>query len=69
MLRTLLPAVLLLLPLLSSCGDSADVTLYVALDQEHSAALIRRFEKESGLSVHARFDNPAVYPGRFVRTP
>ncbi len=45
--------------LLAACGRSTDVTLYVALDQEHSEALVRRFEEESGLRVNARFDTEA----------
>jgi iron(III) transport system substrate-binding protein len=45
--------------LLAACGQSSDVTLYVALDQEHSEALVRRFEEESGLRVNARFDTEA----------
>lgn len=45
--------------LLAACGQSTDVTLYVALDQEHSEALVRRFEEESGLRVNARFDTEA----------
>lgn len=49
-----------LLALLASAGLAAceghDVTVYVALDQEHSEAFIARFEKESGLAVKARYD-------------
>lgn len=50
---------LALTSLLAACGQSTDVTLYVALDQEHSEALVRRFEEESGLRVNARFDTEA----------
>lgn len=42
-----------------ACRDEPDVTLYVALDQEHSAQLVRRFEQESGLRVRARYDQEA----------
>src|SRR5690606_21977379 len=45
---------------LAACGtDAADadaVTLYVALDQTHSEALVRRFEEQSGLKVRAQYD-------------
>jgi len=44
--------------LLSACAEP-DVTLYVALDQEHSERLIQKFEQESGLTVRARFDTEA----------
>ncbi|MCA8942314.1 MAG: extracellular solute-binding protein [Planctomycetes bacterium] len=43
----------------SACGSDADVTLYVALDQQHSEQLVRKFEEETGLSVHARYDTEA----------
>lgn len=45
-----------LLGSLAACGEDADVNLYVALDQEHSEALVRRFEEQSGLTVKPRFD-------------
>jgi len=45
--------------LLTACGERADVSLYVALDQEHSQALVRRFEQQSGLAVKTRFDTEA----------
>ncbi len=44
---------------LSACGRSSDVTLYVALDQEHSEELVKLFEADSGLVVNARFDSEA----------
>ncbi|MFH0946897.1 MAG: extracellular solute-binding protein [Planctomycetota bacterium] len=50
---------LLAVLLTAGCGRDPDVTLYVALDQEHSEAMIKRFEKESGLRVHCRFDTEA----------
>ncbi len=43
----------------SGCGVDADVVLYVALDQEHSESLVKRFEEESGLRVRARYDTEA----------
>lgn len=44
---------------LAGCGADRDVTLYVALDQEHSESLVKRFEEDSGLKVDARFDTEA----------
>lgn len=35
------------------------MSLYVALDQEHSEAIVRRFEQQTGLSVKTRFDTEA----------
>ncbi|MEO0478557.1 MAG: extracellular solute-binding protein [Planctomycetota bacterium] len=52
-LLTVLPFVLL------GCAEEADVTLYVALDEEHSKQIVRRFEEETGLTVNARFDAEA----------
>lgn len=52
----LLSGVLLLT---AGCNQSKDVVLYVALDQEHSSALVRQFEEETGLSVKARYDTEA----------
>jgi iron(III) transport system substrate-binding protein len=43
----------------AGCSKEADVTLYVALDQEHSERLVKQFEEESGLAVNARFDTEA----------
>lgn len=45
--------------LLTACGERTDVSLYVALDQEHSQALVQRFEQQSGLAVKTRFDTEA----------
>lgn len=48
------------LPVLAvACSKPADVSLYVALDQEHSSAMVKRFEQETGLAVKARFDQEA----------
>lgn len=44
---------------LAACGTSEDVSLYVALDQQHSEALVQRFEEQTGLNVKARFDTEA----------
>lgn len=44
--------------LFSACAE-ADVTLYVALDREHSEQLVEKFERESGLTVRAQFDTEA----------
>ena len=54
-------AAALTLPLIltAACGKDADVTLYVALDEEHSRSMIEQFEKESGLKVNSRFDTEA----------
>ncbi len=41
---------------LASCGRSADLVVYVALDQVFSEELINEFEQETGLVVDARFD-------------
>lgn len=49
-----------LLPLaLAACSKEQDITLYVALDQEHSEKLVKDFEGQSGLEVNARFDTEA----------
>lgn len=45
--------------LIPACGRAPDVTLYVALDQEHSERLVKLFEERSGLKVNARFDTEA----------
>lgn len=50
---------LLGLSCLCSCGKAPDVSLYVALDQEHSSRLVARFEASSGLTVRARYDTEA----------
>jgi iron(III) transport system substrate-binding protein len=44
---------------LASCSDTADLRVYVALDQEHSESLIDRFAEETGLAVDPRFDTEA----------
>ncbi len=44
---------------LCGCSRDPDVTLYVALDQEHSSQLVRRFENQSSLAVKARYDTEA----------
>jgi iron(III) transport system substrate-binding protein len=40
----------------AGCGRQPDIVLYCSLDQEFAEPLIRQFEQESGLSVHAEFD-------------
>lgn len=47
---------LLALPLSACTAKAPDVVLYCALDQVHAEPLIRRFERETGLSVRAEFD-------------
>jgi len=42
----------------AGCSES-DVTLYVALDQEHSERLVDLFRQQSGLTVDANFDTEA----------
>ncbi|MCA8957086.1 MAG: extracellular solute-binding protein [Planctomycetes bacterium] len=44
---------------LTACGRGPDVQLYVALDQEHSQAMVQRFEAKSGMRVKARYDTEA----------
>ncbi len=39
-----------------ACARESDLVVYVALDQVFSEELIAEFERESGLSVDARFD-------------
>lgn len=56
MTPSLLRPALLFLVLAAGCGPAPDVVAYIALDQEHSEALIRRFEAETGLEVKTRFD-------------
>ena len=48
----------LLAPMLlfAACGAEPDLVVYVAHDQVHSEPLIRRFERETGLTVRAEFD-------------
>ena len=58
-MRSLATCCLSSLLLLTACGGSAQVSLYVALDQEHSEAIVRRFEQQTGLSVKTRFDTEA----------
>lgn len=41
---------------LVSCGAAPDLVVYVAHDQIHSEPLIRRFERETGLTVSAVYD-------------
>ena len=51
--RLLLSTTLLLL---SACGPRVDLRVYVALDQEHSEALMDAFAAETGLVVDAEYD-------------
>jgi len=39
-----------------SCGAGPDLVVYVSQDQIHSEPLVRRFERETGLSVRAEYD-------------
>lgn len=58
MKTSVLVASLALSSVLPSCKDAtAEVSLYVALDQEHSERLVDLFEKETGIRVNARFDS------------
>ncbi|MEZ5965087.1 MAG: extracellular solute-binding protein [Planctomycetota bacterium] len=45
--------------ILGACTDPVDVSTYCALDQEHSEALLQRFQAESGLRLKVRFDSEA----------
>lgn len=48
---------LTLVPLvLASCAKKADLVVYVALDQVFSEELVSEFERETGLTVDARYD-------------
>lgn len=40
-------------------GDAAPVRVYVALDQEHSESLVRRFTEQTGVAVKADYDTEA----------
>jgi len=42
--------------LAAGCGQAPDLVIYVSHDQEFAEPLIRQFEKETGLTVHAEFD-------------
>lgn len=55
----LFPCAALALGALSACGNRGDVTLYVALDEEHSRSLIEAFTEETGIEVNARYDTEA----------
>jgi iron(III) transport system substrate-binding protein len=58
--RWLLAAIAIPLSIaLANCSAPYDVQLYVALDQQHSESLVRRFEAQTGLHVRARFDTEA----------
>ena len=50
---------LLSILLTAGCGRDTDVTLYVALDEEHSKAMVQRFDEETGLRVNCRYDTEA----------
>lgn len=54
LLSSLLP--LVLAATIASCGQKADLVVYVAHDQVHSEPLIKRFEAETGLTVRAEYD-------------
>ncbi|MHC5066631.1 MAG: extracellular solute-binding protein [Planctomycetota bacterium] len=43
----------------AACTEKGDVSLYVALDEEHSKQMVQKFEEETGLSVKARYDTEA----------
>lgn len=45
--------------LLGACSADPDLVVYVSLDQEFSAPLIKEFERETGLKVRAEFDTEA----------
>lgn len=40
-------------------GGAQRVTVYVALDEEHSDRLVKLFEEETGIDVNARYDSEA----------
>ena len=52
---------------LAGCGPQPDLVLYVALDMDHSQALIQEFERESGLNVLAEYDTEASKTVGLVR--
>ncbi len=41
---------------LGACAPKPDVVIYCALDQIYAEPILRRFERETGLSVRAEFD-------------
>lgn len=43
----------------TGCSKQDGVTLYCALDQEHSEKLVKQYEQDTGLGVNARFDTEA----------
>ncbi|MBL4771731.1 MAG: extracellular solute-binding protein [Planctomycetes bacterium] len=57
--RPLIFLALIACPWLASCSADPDLVVYVSLDQEFSAPLIKEFEKETGLKVRAEFDTEA----------
>ena len=44
----------------TGCAKEPDLIVYCSLDQEFAEPLIQRFEKETGLAVHAEFDIEAA---------
>lgn len=58
---------LLALPLITACGKQPDLVVYVSLDWEFSARMIREFEKETGLKVRAEYDTEASKTVGLVR--
>ena len=59
MRRAHLLVLILTTPFLLGC-ERADVVIYSALDQVHSEPLIKKFERDTGLTVRARYDQEAV---------
>ncbi len=55
-LRPLLAAAIFLAAMGCSSEETKSVSLYCALDQEHSERLVQLFEKEQGVTVKPRFD-------------
>jgi iron(III) transport system substrate-binding protein len=55
-----LTRLLLLASFLVACGKQPDLVVYCSLDQEFAEPLIRRYEKETGLTVLAEFDIEAA---------
>jgi iron(III) transport system substrate-binding protein len=71
-MRNMIVAVLTLMGVASAQAASAQeegpvVRVYVSLDQEHSSAVLRDFEKETGIKVEATYDTEATKTVGLVR--
>jgi iron(III) transport system substrate-binding protein len=53
--------------LVGCSGEKYDVVIYTSMDQEHSEAILQRFEERSGLKVRMEFDIEANKTVGFVQ--